>query len=100
MEEELIKIIRILKIVFPKLRDNPEIMRGCDVSEEEIEEILKNKLISLEVMGHLSGDGFFKTYNEELTITSEEGIEIDEFLFKTAEYFYEELKKEFPYLLK
>ena len=40
MDDELKQIIRILKKVFPILLKNPKIMRGCDASQKEIEEII------------------------------------------------------------
>ena len=99
MDDDLLRMVRILKKILPKLQKNPKMMRGCDISEKEIEEFEKNKF-SLNVLQHMAGDGFFTTYNEELRIKKDEAIEIEKFLFKSAVYFLDELKEELPELKK
>jgi len=92
--------IDILKKVFPILLEKPDIMRGCDISQSEIDDILENKTLSLSVLENVAGDNFFQTYNEEIGLTIEEAREISEFLYKTAKYYKKDLKKEFPFLKK
>jgi len=98
MDDELKQIIRILKKVFPILLKNPKIMRGCDASQKEIEEIINTNQLSLEVLQHVAGDEFFILYSDEINLTEDEAKEVQEFLFKSAPYFLEELKEEMPYL--
>jgi hypothetical protein len=96
--EEFQKIIFILKKVFPKLLSNPEVMRGCDISQKEIDEIIENRKLSLQVLENVAGDMFFKTYYDKVGITLGEAKKISSFLYKTAKHCKEDLKKEFPYL--
>ena len=98
MDEELNSIVQILKKVFPILLKNPKIMAGCDISEQEIKDIEKTQTLSLEVLQHVAGDDFFKTFNGDLDISKEEGEEIDKFLYVSAEYFLDDLKEKLPYL--
>ena len=98
MDEELSSIIEVLKKVFQILLKNPEIMTGCDIADSEIKDIEKTQTLSLEVLQHVAGDDFFKTFNEDLDISEEEGNEIDKFLYASARYFLEDLKEEIPYL--
>jgi hypothetical protein len=60
MEDELTEIIKILKKVLPRLIEHPSMMEGCDVSHEEIKEIIKTKQLPLEILKHLAGDTFLK----------------------------------------
>lgn len=96
--EDLNAVIRILKRILPQLIDNPLIMEGCDVSGEEIEDIIKTKELSINVLEHLGGDTFFEVYFDEFGITEEEAEELSLFLQKTARYYLEELKREFSYI--
>lgn len=98
MEDELKEIIGILKKVFPKLLSNPRVMQGCDISNEELNEVLKTRTLSLRVLAYVAGDTFFETYFDELGITKEEARETSKFLKKTAKYFIEDLQEVFPYL--
>jgi len=99
-EDNLSEIIEILRKVLPKILENPSIISGCDVYEDEINEIEDNQIISLEVMEYLAGDEFFSIYNEDVGINEEEAEEITKFLFHSARNFFEELKEEFPYIEK
>ena len=90
MTEELNEITTILNKIFPKILKEPQIMRGCDVSEEEIELIKEKQKISLRVMEHLAGDEFFNTYYDEFGINNNEAKEVTNFLFNSAKYFLDE----------
>ncbi|HTY44270.1 MAG TPA: hypothetical protein VMC80_03435 [Patescibacteria group bacterium] len=96
--EELYKIFNILKKVLPKLIYNPSIMEGCDVSSEEIDEIIRTRELPINVLEHISGDTFFEVYFDEFEITENEAREIALFLQKTARHYLEELQKEFPFI--
>jgi len=98
MNEELNEIIKILKKILPKLVKNPRTIEGFDVSNEEVNEIIKTKKISIEVLEHLAGDIFFEAYFDELNLTKEEAKETALFLQKTARYHLKELQKEFPFI--
>lgn len=98
MNVEINKIISILKNVFPKLIKNPEVMRGCDISQEEIDWIIENKRLSVEVLENVAGDNFFETYYKEVGLTLKEAKEVSLFLNKIAKYHVKDLKREFPYL--
>ena len=96
--DEIDKIINMLQGVLPKLIENPVAMRGCDVSEEEISEVIKTNALSLDMLEHLAGDKFFETFNEELGISEEDASEIGAFLSKSGRRFSEELRLQIPYL--
>ena len=100
MDEQLQEIFPLLKKVFFILISNPKIMSGSDVSEEEIKFIINNKQLSLEVLQHTAGDDFFRIYLNELDLSEQEAREVQEFLYKSAPYFYDDLVKEFPFLVK
>lgn len=98
MEKELIEIIKILKKTLPKLIKNPKIMTGCDISQEEIEDILLTKKLSIEVLHHVAGDRFFEAFNDELGLSEKEAQEISIFLHNTAKDYFSDLKQELPYI--
>lgn len=98
IEDEFEKIVELLNKVLPKLLENPEIMRGCDVSEEEIENIIKTKKLSLKVLGYLAGDRFFEWKYKDFGISEDEAYEIANFSNHTAKDFYEFLKSNFDFL--
>ena len=94
MIKDLKEMIGLLKKCFPILIKNPEKMTGCDISDDEIENIKQSKRLSLEVLEHVAGDDFFGTYNKEVNLSEDEGIKVDKFLSRSASYFIDELKKE------
>ena len=98
MSEELTEIKILLRKCLPIIRENPKIMTGCDVSDEEITQIVQTKQLSLEILEHLAGDSFFETYNGELQLTDEQAIEVANFLKSSAKYFIDKLKLDFPFL--
>ena len=100
MGEELKEIIKLLKKCLPIILENPRIITGCDISEEEIEDILENKQISLEVLQHVAGDRFFETYHEEVNLIEKEANEVARFLHMSAPHLLDEMKEELPYLKK
>ena len=98
MDVEINKTIDILKKVFPRLIRNPEVMRGCDISQEEIDWIIENKGLSIEILENVAGDNFFEIYYKEVGLTLKEAKEVSLFLSKIAKYHVKDLKREFPYL--
>ncbi len=98
MEDELTDVIYIFKKTLPKLIKNPKIMTGCDVSQEEIEDILLTKQLSLEILHHVAGDNFFETFNDELGLSEKEAQEISIFLHNTARDYFSDLKQELRYI--
>jgi len=100
MDKDLDEIIKILKKVLPQLLTKPYMIRGCDVSEEELHRITQTQTLSLKVLEFLAGDTFFETYFDEMEITELEAKEVSKFLRKTARYFLEDLQEVFPYLKK
>ena len=98
MDLKINRIIKILKKVFPVLRKNPGVMRGCDISQEEIDWIIENKKLSIGVLENVAGDNFFETYYEDVGLSLKEAKEVSLFLSKIAKYHVKDLKREFPYL--
>ena len=98
MDNELEEMMEILKKVLPTLISNPEIMQGCDVSNEEVNEIKATGKLSLKVLAYLAGDRFFETYFDELGLEEVEAHETAKFLKRTARDFLEYLQETFPYL--
>lgn len=94
MDEDLKEVVGLLKKCFPVLVEKPEIMIGCDISDEEIKDIKLNKKLSLEVLEHVAGDDFFETYNDEINLNEEEASKVGKFLSRSALHFKDELKKE------
>jgi hypothetical protein len=97
MNKDVNKTVDILKKVLPRLVEHPEVMRGCDISQEEIDWIIENKKLSIEVLENVAGDNFFETYNKEVGLTLKEARKVSIFL-KTARRYIKDLKREFPYL--
>jgi hypothetical protein len=100
MEKELKEIVSLLKKILPLLIKNPQMMMGCDISQEEIENIRETKKISLEILQHVAGDTFFETYNEELNISLEEAKKVSKFLYLTAPDYHDKLHTLMPYIKK
>lgn len=100
MDEDLKEMIGLLKKCFPILLENPKVMTGCDISDEEIEKIKQNKRLSIEMLEHVAGDDFFGTYYDDVGLNEDEGIKVNKFLCRSASYFIEELKGELNCLNK
>ena len=98
MDKDLIKIIPVLKKVLPKLLDNPKIMAGRDISDEEIEEILYSRKLSINVLQNVAGDAFFEAHHKILNLNPKEAKEVAEFLCNSAENCINELKESFYYI--
>ena len=98
MDKDLKEMIELLKKVFPILLNNPKIMTGNDISEDEIMDIMKTRQLSLSVLHHVAGDDFFQIYHDELNINEEDAKKVAQFLYRSAPYFIDELKEEIPYI--
>ena len=73
-------------------------MTGCDISDEEIEEIKQTKKLSIKVLEHVAGDDFFETYYDEVNLTKGEAVKVGRFLSKTAKFYFEELQEKLSFL--
>ncbi|MFH1211752.1 MAG: hypothetical protein V1659_02365 [Candidatus Woesearchaeota archaeon] len=98
MDKNFAEIARLLKKALPVLLKDPRIMAGCDISVEEIDDIINTKQISLKTLQNVAGDAFFTVYFDELNLEKEEGEKLNRFLYKTAPDFLEQLKAEISYL--
>jgi len=52
-------IRKILMKVIPKIKENPEIMKGYDISAEELSYIVETGRLPLDVLSNVAGDVFF-----------------------------------------
>lgn len=95
---EFDEVVESLRKVFPAILNNPKIMSGSDISDEELGEIVESGKLDLEVLSYVAGDGFFEIYNNEVGLKVDEGQKVGSFLYKDAMNFLDELKKEFVYL--
>lgn len=56
MDEHIRKLL--MKII-PQLRENPELMRGYDISWEEVNYIKETGKLPLDILSNVAGDVFF-----------------------------------------
>ena len=91
MKELLMKVIQ-------KKKDKPEIMRGYDISSDEISYILETGRIPLDILSCVAGDIFFFMEYEELGTSEEDAKKIRHYLISKAKKEFKELKKMFPYV--
>lgn len=91
-------IKRLLMKVIPKIREKPEIMRGYDISTDELSYIVETRKIPLDILSHVAGDIFLFMEHDKLGISEKEAKEIRNYLIFEARRDYEELKKIFPYI--
>jgi len=98
MDRDLKHIINLLKKIFPVLLENPNIMRGCDISDDEIDRIIERRELSLGVLQYVAGDRFFENFYNDININLKEAKILAAFLYKDSSYYIDDLKKEFPFI--
>ncbi len=91
-------IKKLLMKVIPKIKENPEILMGHDISSEELSYIIETGRIPLDILSNVAGDIFFFMEHEKLGISEEEAKEIRNYLIFEAKKDFEELKKMFPFI--
>jgi len=91
-------IRKILMKVIPKIKENPEIMKGYDISAEELSYIVETGRLPLEVLSNVAGDIFFFMEYEKLGISEKEAKDIRDYLIFEAKKDFEELRKMFPFI--
>jgi len=91
-------IKKLLIKVIPKIRENPEIMRGYDISGDELSYIIETGKIPLDILSNVAGDMFFFMECEKLELSEKEAKEIRDYLMFEAKKDFNELKELFPYI--
>lgn len=91
-------IKELLMKVIPKIKEKPEIMRGYDISSDEISYIIETGKIPLDILSYVAGDIFFFMEYEKLGISEEDAKKIQDYLISKAKKDFKELKNLFPYI--
>ena len=91
-------IKELLMKVIPKIKEKPEIMRGYDISSDEISYIIETGKIPLDIISYVAGDIFFFMEYEKLGISEEDAKKIQDYLISKAKKDFKELKNLFPYI--
>lgn len=96
------KTKRILEEILPKIRDNPERIRGYDISQKELSQFKKTGKIPFDLLSLVAWDHYFEARNEELDISMAEATKIRDYLTGIARYNeseQDELINEFDFIV-